>query len=115
MCKGRNMTLKLLQLAIQKRKPISFEYNKEGKVKGKRIGNPHAVFIMRRKDNSESTKVHVVQTAGVTDSGKDFPDFRMFDITEITNVQILDAEPNFDIDDRYNPSWDGYAYVIEKV
>ncbi|MGP2733766.1 hypothetical protein [Serratia bockelmannii] len=109
------MSLRLLQQAIQERKPISFEYNKEGKVRGERIGNTHAVFIMRRKDSSESTKVHIVQTAGVTDSGKDFPDFRMFDITEITNVSIIDSEPNFVIDARYNPLWDGYAHVIAKV
>ncbi|MBD0845110.1 hypothetical protein PB70LOC_01969 [Pectobacterium versatile] len=109
------MSLILLKQAIQQRKSISFEYNKEGKINGTRFGNPHAVFIMRKKDNSESTKTHIVQTAGVSDSEKDFPDFRLFDITEITNVQILDSEPNFTIDSRYNPSWDGYAHVIAKV
>lgn len=109
------MPLKLLKQAIEQRKPISFEYNKEGKVRGERIGNTHAVFIMRRKDNTESTKIHIVQTSGVTDSEKDFPDFRMFDIAEISNVNILNAEPNFTIDNRYNPLWDGYANVIAKV
>lgn len=38
------MSLKLLQQAIQQRKPISFEYNKEGKIAGERIGNTHAIF-----------------------------------------------------------------------
>ncbi|HHQ6722388.1 TPA: hypothetical protein ACSTNG_002150 [Serratia fonticola] len=109
------MPLKLLKQAIEQRKPISFEYNKAGKVRGERIGNTHAVFIMRRKDKTDSTKVHIVQTSGVSDSEKDFPDFRMFDITEITNIAILDAEPDFAIDGRYNPSWDGYAHVIAKV
>lgn len=110
-----NMSLRLLQQAISEKKPISFEYNKEGKIQGERIGNTHAVFIMRRKDNSESTKVHIVQTAGVTDSIKDFPDFRMFDISELSNIQIIESAPVFEIDHRYNPLWDGYAHVIAKV
>lgn len=109
------MSLKLIQQAINQRKPISFEYNKEGKVKGERIGNPHAIFIMRKKDNSESTKVHLVQTEGVTDSGKGFNEFRMFDIVEISNVHIIDDSSPFDIHPDYNPTWTGYASVIEKV
>jgi|SRR5471030_2613129 len=109
------MSLRLLQQAIEQRKPISFEYNKPGKIEGKRIGNTHAIFIMRKKDLTESTKVHIVQTSGVTDTEKDFPDFRMFDISEISNVVILEGEPDFEIDERYNPSWDGYKNVIAKV
>ena len=35
----------LLINSIEMRKPISFEYNKQGKVPGVRIGNLHAVFI----------------------------------------------------------------------
>lgn len=109
------MSLQLLKKAIQERKPISFEYNKAGKVSGKRIGNPHAVFIMRKKDNTESTKVHIVQTDGVTDSEPSFPDFRMFDILEISNIMIIEDACKFDIDDKYNPNWDGYKNVIAKV
>jgi len=70
---------------------------------------------MRKKDLTESTKVHIVQTSGVTDTEKDFPDFRMFDISEISNVVILEGEHDFEIDARYNPSWDGYKNVIAKV
>ncbi|MBV8873566.1 MAG: hypothetical protein JO014_12710 [Metakosakonia sp.] len=109
------MSLRLLQQAIQQRKPISFEYIKEGKVRGERIGNTHAIFIMRRKDGTESTKVHIVQTAGVTDSEPNFPEFRMFDLTELNNVIVLDESPRFEIDAAYNPSWAGYSNVISKV
>ncbi|ERH62355.1 hypothetical protein N172_09365 [Pantoea dispersa EGD-AAK13] len=109
------MSLKLLQQAIQQHKPVSFEYNKEGKVIGERIGNTHAVFIMRKKDGTESTKVHLVQTAGVTDSDKGYNEFRMFDILEISNVKILGDSPSFEIHHAYNPSWAGYANVIAKV
>lgn len=109
------MSLRLLQQAIQQRKPISFEYNKEGKVAGERVGNTHAIFIMRKKDESESTKVHLVQTSGVTDSGKGYNEFRTFDILEISNVKILDDSSSFEIHHAYNPSWSGYANVIAKV
>ncbi|QLY53509.1 hypothetical protein HV186_17865 [Citrobacter freundii] len=109
------MSLRILQKAIQQRKPISFEYIKEGKVRGERIGDTHAIFIMRRQDNTESTKVHIVQTGGVTDSAPNFPEFRMFDLSELDNIRILDDLPEFEINSGYNPSWTGYSNVISKV
>lgn len=109
------MSLSILQSAIQLRQPIEFEYNKPGKTPGKRIGNPHAVFIMQLKDGSESTKVHIVQTAGVSDSGQEFPSFRMFDIEELSHVTPLTNAPRFAPSDQYNPQWEGYAFVISKI
>lgn len=38
-------TEELLKEAIRLRKPIEFEYNREKKVRGKRIGNPHILFV----------------------------------------------------------------------
>ena len=55
-------SLKLLVAAIKSRSPVSFHYDKAGKIPGLRIGNPHAAFILRRKDGTESTKVDIVQT-----------------------------------------------------
>lgn len=55
------MSLEILKEAIEKKSKISFEYNKPGKTLGRRVGDTHAVFIMRRKDGSESTKVHIIQ------------------------------------------------------
>ena len=42
--------------AIENRKPITFEYNKEGKTAGKRIGNPHALYIFEYKDPNKNQK-----------------------------------------------------------
>lgn len=109
------MSLEILIDAIKKKCKVSFEYNKPGKTPGKRIGDPHAVFIMRKKDGVESTKVHIVQTDGVSDSGQEFPSFRMFDLLEITNVQLVLPEVTFAIDKGYNPEWEGYKFVIAKV
>lgn len=109
------MSLEILKEAIAKKMPITFEYNKPGKTPGERVGNPHAVFIMRKKDDSESTKVHIVQTSGVSDSGQAFPSFRLFDLTELSNVRIKQADTPFDISEKYNAKWDGYNYVIAKV
>lgn len=109
------MSLQLLKKAILDRQSISFEYNKVGKTPGKRVGNPHAIFIMRTKDGNESTKVHLVQVGGVTDSEPNFPEFRMFNIEEITNVEIIESNSSFEIDSKYNPVWSGYDNVIAKV
>lgn len=110
--------LDVLILAIKNRKPVSFEYNKEGKVQGKRMGNPHAVFIFTSKAGEKSTKIHIVQTDGVSDSKEisPFPDFRMFNIEDLGNMILLEEslvfEPYYE---KYNPEWEGYKDVIEKV
>lgn len=111
-------TLETLKSAIEKRLPISFEYNKEGKVKGKRLGDPYAVFIYTAKNSRvQSTKVHIVQTGGVSDSGKSFPSFRMYNIEELSNVTILSNKEPFGLPfhENYNPEWEGYIDVIAKV
>ena len=108
--------LDLLIKAINSRKPVSFEYNKPGKTPGRRIGNTHAVFIFTSKTDEKSTKVHLVQTDGVTDSEVNFPDFRMFNIEHLSNIEILDSYPTFEpLFDKYNPEWEGYKDVIAKV
>ncbi|CAM6626537.1 hypothetical protein RBI81_18570 [Enterobacter roggenkampii] len=109
------MSLQVLRDSVQRRKPISFHYNKPGKTPGERIGNVHAIYILRKKDGSESTKLDIVQTSGVTDSEPDFPEFRRFDIEYLSNIIILEGEPQFPIDDKYNPEYDGYKNVIAKV
>jgi len=98
------MSLELLVHAIKSRTPISFEYNKADKTPGLRIGNAHAAFIMRRKDGTESTKVDIVQTAGVSDTDPPvFPEWRMFDLTEISNIVLREQEAPFPIDPGYKP------------
>ena len=109
------MELDVLKEAIKNRRPIRFQYNKPGKTPGIRIGEPHAVFIMRKKDESESTKVHIVQTAGVSDSGQELPSFRMFDLEELSDVSIDDSGAPFSPSPQYNPQWDGYKFVIAKI
>lgn len=109
------MSLQILNDAIEKQKPVSFQYNKPGKTPGKRIGNPHAVWVMRKKDGTESTKVHIVQTEGVSDSGQELPRFRMFDLEVLSQVELLEDRNTFDISEQYNPEWDGYTFVIAKV
>ena len=108
-------TLETLIRAIEIKKPITFEYNKVGKVQGSRKGNPHAIFIFTTKSTRiQSTKVHIVQTDGVSDSNAK-NEFRTFDIKEISNVQCIENENSFQPDERYNPNWEGYASVIAKI
>jgi len=112
------INLNELTEAIRNRKQISFEYNKLGKISGERIGNPHAVFILTTLAGIKSTKIHIVQTGGVSDSKveKPFPDFRMFNIEDLSNLKLLNNLPIFEpFFEKYKPEWDGYKDVIEKV
>jgi len=110
------MSLELLVRAIKSRTPISFEYNKAGKTPGLRIGNAHAAFIMRKKDGTESTKVDIVQTAGVSDTDPPvFPEWRLFDLTEISNIVLREQEAPFPIDPGYIPDTHRYEFAIAQV
>lgn len=110
--------LDILITSIKSRRPVSFEYNKQGKITGLRQGNPYAVFIFTSKVGSISTKVHILQTDGVSDSLhlNPLPCFRMFNIEDLSNVRHLDKNPLFEpFHEMYNPEWEGYKDVIEKI
>jgi hypothetical protein len=110
------MSLDVLIAAIKSRRAISFEYNKEGKVKGLRIGNPHALYIRRNKDGNESTKVDIVQTSGVSDRTDPFPRWGIFDFSEISNISLMQPEQVFEpFFPTYNPNSDNYKSVIAKI
>ncbi|MEZ7494914.1 WYL domain-containing protein [Leeuwenhoekiella aequorea] len=108
--------LDILIRAIDLKKCIQFEYNKIGKTAGKRFGNPYALFILTAKSGVQSTKLHLVQTDGVSDSNdkNSFPEFRMFNIEDLSNIEILDGtfRPNHP---KYNPYWEGYNDIIAKI
>lgn len=120
-----------LTKTIESQEPITFEYNKIGKTAGTRIGNPHALYILSPKNPAtpKTTKLDLVQTDGVSDSKieKPFPDFRQFNITDLSNIQILENEPKFEpmlekFDEEkgimvkmYNPESDRYQKVIAKI
>jgi hypothetical protein len=109
-------SLKLLVAAIKSRSPVSFQYNKTGKTPGLRIGNPHAAFILRRKDGTESTKVDIVQTAGVSDTEPPaLPEWRRFDLANISKVVVREEEGPFRIDPRYKPDADPYRFALAQV
>lgn len=112
-------TLETLIEAISKKQQISFEYKKEGKVQGVRFGDPYAVFIFTAKNTRiQSTKVHIVQTGGVSDTiGKDeYGVFRMFNIEDLNNVVILsDRKPFEPFHKDYKPESEFYKDVIAKV
>lgn len=109
------MTIDILEEAIKNKYVISFEYLKEGKVRGVRIGNPHAVFNMHKKDHSTSIKIHIYQTGGVSDTDEKLPSFRMFDIENLNSVSIIKPEQTFIPSEQYNPDWQGYNDSIFKI
>lgn len=101
-------TIEIIKKAVELKKPIEFEYIREGKIEGKRIGNPHILF--------NKVYVHIFQTFGVSDSGleKGLP-WRLFITDYIKNVQILENEPCFEIAEGYNPDSPMYTDIIVKI
>jgi len=103
----------LLKEAIRLRKSIEFEYNRGDKIRGKRTGNPHILFIHPATNQIE---VHIFQTGGVSDSDlNDGLPWRLFIVEFIENVEILYDQPSFNIAEGYNPSSPMYSNVIARV
>lgn len=104
--------LELISMAIENRKTIVFEYSKEGKTKGKRVGNPHAIFIHPTTNN---TSVDIFQIDGVSDTKQQIPGWRPFLFDFIENVEISDM--SFEIATGYdsNPTSGKYNKLICKI
>jgi len=108
-----NQNIELIVRAIEAQKPMRFEYVKEGKIRGHRIGNPHIIFRGTTKDGIPRTWCHIVQTGGVSDTLQVFPDWRMFITDSIQDVQIIQDEQSFEIFDGYNP--ESHIYVGTQI
>jgi len=109
-------TLSLLKKAIEEKKSISFKYNKPWKVEWVRVWDPYAVYIFTAKSWEQSTKVHLVQTAGVSDTvPSKFPDFRNFNILNLSEIVILEEKINYPLNEKYNPESTMYDNIICKL
>ena len=112
-----NNNIEKIAEAIRNKRPIEFNYHREGKKIGKRIGWPHIIFSGFTKEQEFRTWLHLVQTEGVSDTLDIFPDWRMFIVNYISNVEILYNRPKFEPFEGYNPESDLYkgTKIIEKV
>ena len=106
------MTVERLTEAIKMRAPISFEYSK---APGLRVGNPHALFVLRRKDGHETTKVDIAQTDGFSESGGPFPSWRRFDLDKLNLITVHEEKAPFEVSSVYNPTAPVYEFLIAKV
>lgn len=103
--------LETIRQAIKARKPIEFEYD-DG-LDGKRIGNPHIIFMRTLKSGKVSVYLHLWQTDGVSKSN--VPDWKTHLCDKIKSAKILNEAPQFSIADGYNEESDMYEIVVEKV
>ena len=94
------MDQELIIQAIKHRKPIEFEYNKPGKIQGKRIGNPHCIFV---HPGTSQVDVDVFQTSGVSDSDLTLGlPWRRFTLAFMDNVRMMEKFSEFGIGEGYN-------------
>lgn len=103
--------LETIRQAIKERKPIEFEYD-DG-LDGKRIGNPHIIFMRTLKSGKVSVYLHLWQTDGVSNSN--VPYWKTHLCEKIKSAKILNAAPQFTIAEGYNEESPLYETVVEKV
>jgi hypothetical protein len=104
--------IETLKEAIKRKKCITFEYIKAGKVRGWRHGNPHVIFGHPSTDN---LCTHIYQTGGVSDSKEELPGWRLFLMEHILDLNILEDQPCFEAAPGYNPLSAMYINVVEKI
>lgn len=102
---------RVLQNAIKYKIQIQFKYKKNGKVYGVRIGNPHALFFHPKTDN---LNCDIYQVGGVSDTSQNIPDWRMFTIDFVDEVELVE-NVHFEVAKGYNPYSDLYRKNICKI
>jgi hypothetical protein len=105
-------TLEILTAAINTRKPISFEYNLEGRAVGLRFGNPHAIYL----SSVDKVNIHIWKTGGVkTDPTQIIPLWRTYSIKHIENITILEDKESFSLAADYKPNSPMYSRALAKA
>ena len=97
--------------AIRRRLPMSFQYIKESKTRGRRVGHPHVLFVAP----SGQTSCLVLQTEGATDSEQSLPSWRQFELRFFVDVTVLDGQGPFPIRADFQKEHDRYRETIEAV
>ncbi|NQU99156.1 MAG: hypothetical protein HQ538_00295 [Parcubacteria group bacterium] len=99
----------IIKRAIMLKKSIRFVYDGPHKIKGERIGDPHALYI---ENNTGNVLLDLFQTDGYSESAengrKDLPSWNRFNVKYIYNIEVLEGHQNFDIASGYNPYSDRY-------
>ena len=100
--------LNLILEAIENRKSISFQYNREGRDNSMRIANPYVIYKLNLRAGGESIRVHMFQTSGKGG-------WRHFNLEYISNLKILKNEEYFELSLGLNPKRQGYQHIIKKI
>lgn len=103
----------IISEAIKRKLPVQFQYLDPPH--GNRVGNPHALYEYRDMKNHRSFKLDLVQTAGVSESQRPFPSFRMFDASKILSISILEGAGEFQTHPDYNPASERYNNAVVQV
>lgn len=101
--------IKIIRQAIRERKPIEFEYD-DG-LDGKRIGNPHIIFLDTLNSGEVRMYLHLWQTEGVSKSGKF--GWKKYICEQIKSVSILENLPQFTVAEGYNEESNMYNLDVE--
>lgn len=105
--------IEILKDAIEQRKSISFEYEKQGEPVGVRIGKPHALYRFISKLSEESIKLDLFQTGGVTRT--ELNEWKQLNICYLSDIKIINSSGSFQIASGYDPSSSRYLDYIAKI
>lgn len=91
--------------AIKSRRKMELNYKGDGL----RLVHPHALFVSTKG----KTIIDAFQISGYSSQSEKMPDWRQFDISNITHLKVL--EETFHVASGYNSLSDRYSNKIEKI
>ena len=106
--------LDILREAINRRKPVRFNYNnpKKPEASGEfRVGNPHAVYAT----SMGNINVDLFQTDGPIEGSSGLPSWRDYTLAYIEGLEIDEKAVPFAPCDDYKPSNQKYLRKFAKI
>ena len=82
----------IIERTIKEKISLGFEYLRENKIRGERIGNPYALYW----DDNNKMKVDIYQIEGVSDTPQEsLPKWRRFFVEYINLPKLLEERKPF--------------------
>lgn len=77
----------IVEKAMLNRMPISFKYNKLGRVQKENFGSAHVMFISTNKCGRKCVTADIMH-----DSGSSLQSWKSFDLNDMCDIQIVNLE-----------------------
>ena len=102
---------KLLESAINSKKPIRYRYASKDGATGVRVGSPHALYA---HPSTRNISCDIFQHPGGDSASGNKTPFKPFNLSKMSEVSIVDNE-EFQYSEKYDGNAPRYTNAIAKI